>query len=350
MKSKLVAALIILLALGGGMMFYISPQVSAFFLLVTFLPLQALGVAGFWVYRVRPAAAYPLTVLLLAGFISGLANLDIISSWGSRLYLVMAALWTLWAAAAWLKAADIVDGLRLAGLIWPFIWLLAKIIGWEDHQNIVAFYSVIFLLTALTGRQKWPLIIHLLMLAYFGSRGAIIAAAVGGVALLWPFVRRYWLAYGLLSLAAATILFWIKPATAMIRLSYWSAALAAWQQSPWFGLGPGGLWARKIYPEGGLYIIHAHNSLVTCLAETGWLGLLAGSLAVVMLLNLRYTKLQAAIALGLAAWGMVDEPLFWLGPLLVSALIFSQLQQRMASPTGQKQDKIVTEVKTSAVC
>jgi hypothetical protein len=338
MRSKLAAAAIIILALFGGTGLYYSRPVLGYFIAAAFVIfLVAAGVIFRGKYPL-PAALWPLCLLTAAAIVSGLANLALAPVWLSRVYLAFLAIAVLVIAHRYLAAHDILAALRQAGALWPFIWLAARLAGWDEHQNIISFYSVVFLLAALSGPGGWPqkllVLAHAAMLTYFAGRGALIAAGVGVAVLLWPFIlRRHWPVYGALLLAGSPILFYMRPHSAMVRLSYWQNALKAWLNSIWLGLGPGGLWATHAIIEGSNFRqIHAHNILITTLAETGLIGLMTLLVVAASLLTLRYSRFQAALGLGLAAWSMVDEPLFWAGPLLVSAVVFSSLKHANTHP------------------
>lgn len=335
-KSLAVAALVLYLTLCGGMQLYISIPVLTSFLSLTLFTLPAL--AGYCYFKrrvVRPAALYPLFIFFFSALISGLANLDIANILFGRLYLGAMALLMIICAACWLTDDDIMTGLVWAGYAWPLLFTVAWLLGWFDHYNILAFYPLVFLLVGLLKGDKPMVASYILFLAAFACRGAIVAAGVGAAWLLWPYWRRHWRVYGLLSLAGLGVLAAWKWGSGLERLRYWQAALSAWPASPWFGVGPLGLVARHIIQEGEGWQLHAHNILITTLAETGLIGLLALLAAAAGLLNMRYNRLQAALGLGLAAWSMVDEPLFWAGPLFTCAVIFSSLTWHYKTPKNK---------------
>jgi len=67
------------------------------------------------------------------------------------------------------------------------------------------------------------------------------------------------------------------------RLVPWQAAISAWQQSPWFGYGPGSFYAlffQHVDPQSRAYwlersFIHPHNAILDAAVEGGVLGVIA---------------------------------------------------------------------------
>lgn len=138
------------------------------------------------------------------------------------------------------------------------------------------------------------------------SKGAVVSATlvVGAALLLAPGLRRYrrrLLVVAGLGVAALTsvglLALWLGPERAgvglslSVRLEYWEAALAMWQEAPLRGLG---INQFREYYSGFKAIqaeeaLHAHNAPLQLLAETGLvgLGLFAGTLAVVVRRGLR---------------------------------------------------------------
>jgi len=280
----------------------------------------------------------------------------------------------LWLAVALLVILDDVplDGsLRLVGWLWPLVWW-----WWPENPNIGSVWPLVFVLFGLfgnggsagpgrrcyqTGRlgdwevgrlRDWetllrasaPLLlclIHGAILLYLGSRGALIGLAA---AVTWPVVSRFrppnppaggisappfgglgGLAfYGLGLAVLAGALYWLRPVTAGYRLHYWRAALEAWATAPWLGIGPGQLWAGQwisSYPGSELFMVHAHNALVATLAETGLIGLAALLWLVYSLFTIHCSLFTRSALIALAVWSLVDEPLWWPGPLILSVLI-----------------------------
>jgi hypothetical protein len=213
----------------------------------------------------------------------------------------------------------------------PFLWLL---LGQADNRNIQAIYYVIFSLAAIQRRSIWAGA-AIGAAVYLGSRGALLALAAGVLVLAWPHLpRRARFSAAPAGLAALAVLITARPVTAAYRLDYWRNALAAWLTSPWVGLGPGGLYVQQFIPEPGTayFQVHAHNALITWLAATGLLGLLALAVTVYLFIRYRYKfviqRWQWAIFAALAAHSMVDDPLWWPGPLLLLALIFGTIDAR----------------------
>ena len=120
--------------------------------------------------------------------------------------------------------------------------------------------------------------------------------------------------------------------TALVRFYYWRLALAAFLERPLFGYGPGGIRAFGLVVEGGVWHPHAHNILLSLLAEQGIIGLAGLGLAIRQAWAIRHKlqieRWQVAVLAGLAAHSMVDEPLWWPGPLLIAALVIGSIGEK----------------------
>lgn len=91
--------------------------------------------------------------------------------------------------------------------------------------------------------------------------------------------------------------------------------------------------ARELITEpGGGFQLHAHNFIVSSAAELGLVGLVAMAYSVARLYLTRDTwrvaPWQAAIVTALLCHGLVDEPLYWPGPLFLAALVVGTIQER----------------------
>jgi O-antigen ligase len=191
-----------------------------------------------------------------------------------------------------------------------------------------------FILIGLTGQRWLPLFLNLAVLAILGSRGSLLGLATGGLVIVWPglragFVTKTYIVLG--SLTAGGLLIAWKLRTALHRLHYWQQAGAAFLATPVFGVGPGGIKARQVITEpGGGFQVHAHNLLVSSTAELGLVGLVLLALGGWWLYRHRSSFLihrwQLAILAGLLAHSMVDEPLWWPGPLLLAALVVGSVK------------------------
>jgi O-antigen ligase len=326
LPGKTLAAIFLFLALFGGMQFYLLPGATlaltgAGLGLVILIPV---------LWRGTPPLALPGLIYLIAMLFSTAANPDILAVAASRLILASIALTAL-VTAHQINATCLLRGLYLAGWLWPGVWLAARGAGWADNPNVVAAWSVVFIAVSLTGHNWWHLLLNLGVLCWLGSRGAIIGATVAVLVMVWTGTRprldtKTYPVLGLAGLAGLAGLIAWDPRLSMIRLYYWQRALAAFYHNPIFGVGPGGLKALNFIPEwGGGFQIHAHNIIITTGAELGLVGLVALALIAWWLYAVRHTlkpqRWQLAIMAGLLAHSMVDEPLWWPGPLLVFAMI-----------------------------
>lgn len=331
-KKIILSALIIILALFGGMQFYLQHGILWF------------GVAAGWVtmgwaawlvvtHRSSIIPFWPsLKWLYVAVIISVLANLDIYRTTLGRLWLYTLAMAVLVISHMYLSKRQIYAGIYRAGWIWPWVWLALYLVGliwpvWLGNHNIFAFWSIVFIAVGLRGHSWLYILPHLVMLVFFGSRGAIIGVGAVLLVYLWPVLRRSRYVLAMIAPFVVAVVVWLiswRPATAAIRLHYWQSAWAAFVANPIFGVGPGGLKIGKFITEPGLgYQVHSHNALVTWTAETGLHGLVCLAMALNELRYISYTidTWQLAILTGLFVHSMVDEPLFWPGPLLAFALV-----------------------------
>ncbi|NJN96443.1 MAG: O-antigen ligase family protein [Anaerolineales bacterium] len=314
--KPLLTALILLLATFGGLQFY-RPETMPFFLAGGTV-VAVLGLFKLATGQVEIDLVYVLG--LLAVQLSLIANLDIWPVAFGRFVLVLLALATLVVARS-VGSEELRTAIEWAGWGYPLVLLLAP-----GNPNIQAVWPVVFLLVsarslAIDGRfTKWLYAaLHFGALLWLGSRGALIGLAVGSLLLYRPRLNRFSVTGVVFGVGAALA---VRPHTALNRLAYWHEALAAWSQSPLLGVGPGGLWARSLIQEpGGGQQIHAHNILITTLAELGLPGLIALLCLAYHLYRSVFQPWQTALIAAFAAWSLVDEPLFWPGPLLLLALV-----------------------------
>ena len=304
LKTYAITTTILLLSTYGGVQFY-NPKTAA---ITTglFLVLAAVGLVNL------PQIDRVYLVGLGVVVISLLLNLDIWRAGLARLLLMGAALGVMSLAGA-ITVTDLSHGLTWAGWLWPLVVLL----GPGDNANILAVWPLVFLLASNSTAQKW---LYGVLLIWLGSRGAITGAAVG-LAIVTG--RRWgWKMIGVTGLAALLLVAW-RPHTALYRLGYWAGALRGWASSPLWGVGPGGIGARGLIDQPGVAMdqIHSHNIVISAAAELGLLGLVALAWLAWHIWQRAGGDWQRGLIGAFAAWSMVDEPLFWPGPLLMLAVV-----------------------------
>lgn len=327
-ERDLLTGCILLLALFGGVQFYLYPAILRIGIILGF---GLLAWAGWLILRSAKIPFAPSLFWLAAAVgLSVGANWSIYQATLSRVWLYAVAVAVLVISHHYLNEKQIYAGIYRAGWVWPWTWLLAGVFGWAGNANVVAFWSVLFIAVGLSGNRWFYLLPQLLILFWLGSRGAIVAAGVVLLVYLWPSLRRarYVTALSVpITLAGLIALIAYRPHTAGYRLYYWGAAWAAFRENWLFGVGPGGLKFREMISEPFTtqFQAHAHNSLITWIAETGVIGLAALAMAIFSLLHTSYSlqRWQLAALAGIAAHSLVDEPLWWPGPLLVAALVIS---------------------------
>jgi len=292
------------------------------------LLLVLVALALFRVRQIPPAwhVVWPVPLALVV------AALATPGTWGA----IRMIFWAVAIVAMFLATRqDLRPGLVVLAAVCPALWLLA---GWGDNRNIQAFWAMVFFVAALE-RRAVAAGAALGLLLFLGSRGAMLGAAAGLLVLAWPHLARRWqLATAPASVAMLATLFFIRPHTAGYRLTYWQRAMAAWQQSPWLGVGPGNLYAAQMIPEPGrihVYQEHAHNALLTWLATTGMAGLLALLVAVYLFTAHRpqftIKRWQVATLAAIGAHSLVDDPAWWPGPLIFTAILLGTIGERHES-------------------
>lgn len=285
-------------------MLYLSP-VAGLLAVGLVLVLAGLGMALVWRWP------WPLLVLVLAPLPSVLMHPGPISV--GRLVLYAGA------AGAVLLGRRIGPG-RLQLALWPAAlgWLpvvvLWQIGTWPDNRNLIAFWGTVFTLSA-TG----PLLVLLALATIsLGGRAAMVGLLAG---LLVRYNRwRWW--YVLLILPAGAALYAMRSHTVLNRLVYWYGGWVGWLSAPWLGVGPGGL--RKFITEPGTSVaqVHAHNSTLTWLAETGLIGLALAGLGLIGLAAYsRPTLWQRGLLVAIIIQCTVDDLIWWPGPLIMAGLL-----------------------------
>lgn len=317
-----IAAVILFLALFGGVQFYIKPWgiwfVLGMMLLISF---------GMFIKPLYPSPSFLIFFPIFAAvLISDMANnRDTFHTTFSRQFLfVVFLIFVL--GSRYVNRSDLFNGLYLAAALWPGVYVIA-LLGWTDNKNIIAALSVVFITMSLARRNWLILVAHILLLIWLNSQGAMFGSIVAALVMTYPY-WRFNIKTLVVGLGIMTGLIAWQPAMAQIRLYYWQRAWAAFISSPAFGVGHGGLYARNIIPEwGGGYQIHAHNILVSTVAELGLIGLAAVAIMVFLITRFRWklTRWQLAIIAGVLAHSMVDEPLWWPGPLLIFAMVIGSI-------------------------
>lgn len=296
MKQTIITAVIIALAWAGGTNSLTGPG--------------SLAIAGLSMVIVLAGLILSAEPAPLTG--SGLILFGVMVI-GMVLHPNELAYWKIYTAAAALLAMQIgyhyppefgrwSNGV-IIGAVAP-LWLF-------ENPNILAFWP--FSMALVTGLWSYWVYLPLLL-----SRGAILGAGVATVTIYRP---KPWLIA--LALGAAVLLYFLRPETAGYRLGYWAAAWQAWLDHPW-GIGPGGIGPGQFIPEpGGGYQMHSHNILLSWVVEYGFIGLGGILLAATALPKpeVRLARWQWAFIAGLAVWSMVDEPLFWPGPLIFTGYL-----------------------------
>lgn len=334
MKIFILTILLILLSLFGGTLALTNPMVTAGLVCAGWVTIAASLFC-------RPAPLWPaLWPYCLAVLVSFAANLDILEVAGARMWLLAVAVALMFVGGRWVTGEELKRSLFWAGWALPVIFLAMEIGDWRlDNRNILAVWPVVFFLVGyqqrLPASLKLPyLLMHLIILLLLGSRGAMLGLVSG---------MLLFLAHPLAYPALITVLFILvtrRPETALNRLHYWQQALIAFQSNPLFGVGPAGITARSLItePSGG-FQLHAHNFIISSAAELGLIGVAALAYGAFTIYDLRFTidfrPWQVAILVAILTHSLVDEPLFWPGPLLLAALVVGTIKKNLPSPPGR---------------
>jgi O-antigen ligase len=289
---------------------------------------------------VHPLQLVPPFLLLLATVVSTLANLDIMGYAVGFLLIQVGAVAALIVIAAH-PELDLNQGLYFACWIALLLsGLPSNILGGPENRNIAAIWPALLVLLLIMRRARWYLfIIPIIALIIYGSRGVLVGLAVGLLVYFKP--PRKVFVYGVLVLGiGAALLTAIRPQNAVNRIGYWYDALgASVDHNALFGLGPGGLFARKAILEPGKdplllnsYQPHAHNLVVNVWAETGMIGLLLLVYGVMYIYNRRdridWSAWQWPVLAVFLAHSMVDYTLFYPGPLLIFMVVLGTIKTR----------------------
>lgn len=335
-KSVFIAGIIILFALFGGMNYYLQ---SIVLWVGSFVGWIVIIWALSFIARGQASPLLPVFGWLApAVALSTLVNIENFAGAAGRIWLYAVAIAGLIVSNQTITAGQVKKAIWGAGVIWPAVWSVASILGWWDHQNIVVYWSVLFVVVILAERRWLYLSPHLIMMFWLGSRGAIIASLVSSGLIMWFWMGKPRLGLkttligGLGSLAGVWGMVYLRYHNAMARIWYWREAIIAIWDNPVFGIGLGlkntGIITEP--PNGTSYQIHAHNIFLTWLAETGLIGIicLGGAAWYVTRRSWDVEYWQLSFLAGLLVWSLVDEPLFWPGPLLITAVIAGTIKQK----------------------
>lgn len=333
--TKLILTILILILIfAGGQQVYLSPLAAMAIALV--IGLAALGAVALALSRwAMPVAALPGLVILAAMAVSAWFNADIwpVTVW--RLILGAGAV-ALAIMVQWVDDSILLEAIGISAVVWMLVYGLSIPFGVElDNANIMAFWPVLFIVAGLVYRDEflsvWDFGIYLAINGYYllrlDSRGAVLGLAVAVMVLYATKINRPVMITVLNLSTLSIVLFFLGPLTACRRFHYWQQA---WQNFSEYlvGVGPGGLWARHLITEpGGGFQVHAHNILITWIAETGLIGLLGAAVAAVSCVHVYLDRWKWATLAGLLAWSMVDQPLWWPGPLLMTALLLGEKKE-----------------------
>jgi len=289
--------------------------------------------------RKAPPMAYPAALMLIGGVFATLANPDI--------YNVTFQVLTVWAlAGAVMVIAHQLPGdsvrvaLVVAGLVMALVILAFP--SMHDNSNVTGAWLV--LLIPLAGAEtfgkripyKWTVILYTaggIAALGMGSRTAFIALVFSLLIYSWgKFERKYWAAIIPFVVFGLFLLVIERPDTFYNRFDYWEQVYdhlgeyKAGGPARLFGVGPGGLYARRAIEEVGKpgeFIPHAHNILVQVIAELGDIGLVTfiGAILWTLANRPKWDRYQWSIVGGVLVYCLFDFPLFFPGFLVVLAVI-----------------------------
>ncbi len=199
------------------------------------------------------------------------------------------------------------------------------------HENIqiAIIHLGLFGFLALSSRGRLNIGIFLLLFAgaiMTKSLGALLAIAACCATLFIPLrTNRLKIAIGAIPILIFLSQTFLSTNSIGYRLDFWKEGLSTFLNHPLFG---GGLGHQYIILSDRI-IPHAHNIFISILAESGILG---GALVFFLVYRiLRYwskypPELQSGL-IGITAWSLFDEPLYWAAPLMLTAAILSQCTQ-----------------------
>jgi len=171
---------------------------------------------------------------------------------------------------------------------------------------------LLVLAVGLRGRSRWVFgVVGVLTLLLTASRGSMIAAAAGVLAIilfgdnaLTRRVPRRWLLIGLGGLAVVAVAgVLLRNPNLTGRTTYWSVAYDVWITSPLAGVGSTGMQSSELAMAG----TNAHNIVFDALVKFGLIGtlLVLAILAVSAAIVIKAIPLKAALPLGLVVTYLV---------------------------------------------
>jgi hypothetical protein len=282
-----------------------------------------------WPRAITAWIAAPLSPMMAAAVISALA------SGGDWLHVLDLAMYATILAYFLDQRPDLDDAAIILGwwivaiclLEWGYLVRVEG--GGRVHllgnSNVIAALLAIILpigWARITGRRRWIwAALGLVALYSTGSRAGVLGL---GFYVLARKRARWWVWLGL-GLAAVAALFFVRIDQSTERVVIWRQALYWFQHYPLLGMGPGKFFffmlvARQFsVADWQFYVghVHAHNLILTWLAETGLVGLvgMAGTLYLATKSRIEHADLSPLAAI--APFFIVDDQTtYWLVALL----------------------------------
>lgn len=333
----MIATLIVLFILFDGVVRGNTQSWAAPVRALLLTALILLGLFGLWRARVR---LHPGAAILI-----GIGSAMLIGeyyynpgAYGLRAFALYIA------AFAWQRAVkrDWRPDFARAGLALAILTLcvgLANLRGVPKPQgawdrNIIAGTLAMLLPCILVDGKSiwWKLPVMAGAIAVTTSRGGILAGltalTIGGVLASpsqSPLVRTGIIVAAIAAPAAIAGLIVLRPIESAVRLFYVQSAIAQWwAASSLFGVGPGHL---IIVESSGVIQPHAHNSVISLLAQFGLIGIVVAALSCILSrCQLRGQRWQWAALAAMAVHSIVDDPLAWWPTGLMAALICASME------------------------
>lgn len=238
--------------------------------------------------------------------------------------------------------------LPLSGTLGPDLGRWHGPFGHAGRTGAAAAFLLV-LAFGLRGRSRWVFgTVAVLVLLLTASRGSMIAAAAGVLAILLfgdnaltRRVPRRWLLIGLGGVAVvglAGVL--LRNPNLTGRTTYWSVALDVWSTSPVIGVGNSGMQSSELAMAG----TNAHNVVFDAMVKFGLVGtaLVVAILALAVILAIRAVPAAVALPLGVVTtylvigmseadteWMRMTLPWLWL--VLATVLAGRVVEERSRS-------------------